>query len=91
MYPAKRVICAFGGAASLAKAVNRDVSRILRWTYPAERGGTGGSIPGGTKMLNTILAAAQERGISLTLNDLINPTPDTEIEVEEAAVKRAAA
>jgi hypothetical protein len=76
MYPAKRVIDAFEGAGNLANAIGRDVSRVHRWTYPKERGGTGGAIPGGTGMLRAILAAAKERGITLSLEDLINADPD---------------
>lgn len=69
--PAKRVIQAFGGAEELARAVGRDVSRIHRWSYPKGKGGTGGAIPGGSAMLALILSAAQQRGISLTLQDLV--------------------
>ena len=91
MYPAKRVIKAFGGTANLARAVDRDVSRILRWTYPPERGGTGGSIPGGTKMLQAILDASKERGIALTLSDLVDATPDSEVTEEASTDHQAAA
>ena len=77
MYPAKRVVDAFGGAGNLAKAIGRNVSRVHRWTYPEDRGGTGGAIPGGTKMLRNILAAAKQRGIDLSFEDLINPEQDS--------------
>lgn len=76
MNPAKRVIEAFGGPAKFAEAIGRDVSRIHRWTYPQDRGGTGGAIPGGTKMLQTILDAARTKGINLSLDDLVNADPD---------------
>lgn len=76
MNPAKRVIDAFGGAGNLAKAIGRDVSRVHRWTYPENRGGTGGAIPGGTKMLKKILALAKKRQIDLSLYDLVNDSSD---------------
>lgn len=69
--PASRAIEAFGGAAELAEAVGRSVSRIHRWTYPKSRGGTDGEIPGGTKMLTSILAAARDRQIPLSIGDLV--------------------
>jgi hypothetical protein len=80
MNPAKRVIEAFGGPAKFADAIGRNVSRIHRWTYPEGRGGTGGAIPGGTKMLQTILDAAKVRGINLSLDDLVNADPDPSAE-----------
>lgn len=43
--PAKTVIEKIGGADAVAKVTGRDVSRVYRWMYPRERGGTGGVIP----------------------------------------------
>ena len=66
--PAARVIAAFGGVQRVAAAIGRHSSRVHRWTYPVERGGTGGRIPGSA--VPKILKAAAERGIALTPNDL---------------------
>jgi len=45
MEPAKNIIELCGGVDAVAGIVGRDVTRIRRWTYPKERGGTGGLIP----------------------------------------------
>lgn len=73
--PADRVIAAFGGVQKLAKAIGRDPSRVHRWRYPVEKGGTGGRIPGSA--VPSILAAAARENIGLTANDLFAP-PVTE-------------
>lgn len=70
---AKRVIDRFGGPRRLArilKAIGRpkDPACIYRWTYPKERGGTGGIIP--TSAWNDVLFAARVEGILLTVEDL---------------------
>lgn len=67
--PAERAIKAFDGHANLAQVVGRDVSRIHRWTYPKERGGSDGLIP--SELQGVILAAARKRGLNLSADDLI--------------------
>ena len=42
----------------------RDITRVHRWTYPKDRGGTGGLIPADVQQL--LLDAAVKRGIELT-------------------------
>lgn len=42
---ASRVIAKVGSPRAVADALGCDVSRVHRWTYPKERGGTGGEIP----------------------------------------------
>lgn len=42
---AARIVDKFGGATALANLLNCHVTRIYRWTYPVERGGTGGLVP----------------------------------------------
>lgn len=76
MNPAARVIKAFGGPAKLAEILGRDPSRIYRWTYPEERGGTGGAIPGGGKTIKKILTAAEDRGIKLSAADCVDDSED---------------
>lgn len=43
--PAKSVINKFGGAEAVAAITGKSLSRVYRWMYPPERGGTGGTIP----------------------------------------------
>lgn len=65
--PARTVIDKFGGHQAVAEALNLDVSRVYRWTYPRERGGTGGHIP--AKQQVALLDAARARGIDLSPGD----------------------
>jgi len=43
--PARSIIQKLGGPNKVAKIAGRDISRVHRWTYPKERGGTGEVIP----------------------------------------------
>ncbi len=43
--PAKAIIAKFGGAPEVATVTGRSVSRVYRWMYPQDKGGTGGFIP----------------------------------------------
>lgn len=52
-----------GGYAVIAGWLKIDVSRVYRWTYPKERGGTGGIIP--AKHQQTLLEKAQAADIRL--------------------------
>lgn len=72
---AVRVIEKFGGARRLAvilKTVDPEnslnPSSIYRWTYPREKGGTGGVIP--TAALPLLIRAARMEGLFLTPEDL---------------------
>lgn len=80
MDPAKHVIDKFGGARACAAAIGLHVTSVHRWTYPEERGGTGGLIP--RKRERELLTAAQALGISLSPLDFVSagaepPTPAT--------------
>lgn len=72
MTVAERVIKKFGGPQAVAEIVGRDVSRIHRWTYPKERGGTDGRIP--QPCQGALLKAAREQGIDLTPADFFEPS-----------------
>jgi len=61
--PAEVVIEKFGGHRRLAGLINVSVSRVYRWNYPKERGGTGGLIP--QKHHGALLTAARAEGVSL--------------------------
>jgi hypothetical protein len=60
---AKHVIDKCGGFDAVAEMLGCHVSRVYRWTYPPERGGTGGIIPSGRQV--KLLKAARARGIEL--------------------------
>lgn len=67
---ASNIISKFGGAYKLSEVIGIDVSQIYRWTYPKEKGGTGGSIP--ARHFSTILNDAEKMGIKLSLEELIS-------------------
>lgn len=77
MNQAQRIIekCGGGdagrGVAIVAEITGIHRSRIWRWTYPKERGGTGGTIPSNHQQ--EILVRARERGIDLTPEDFFEP------------------
>ena len=62
------LIAKFGGARALAEAIGRDPASVYRWSHPKSRGGTGGRIP--PAAVPNILAAAKERGIAISAEEL---------------------
>lgn len=64
MEPAQTIIELCGGFRAVAQITGRDETRVRRWTYPKDRGGTGGLIPAECQVL--LMAAARERGLPLT-------------------------
>jgi hypothetical protein len=67
---ALHVIEKCGGSQVVADMVGVDVSRVYRWTYPKERGGTDGLIP--AQHQQTLLREARKRGIPLEPNDFFD-------------------
>lgn len=65
--PASTVLAKIGGVEVASKVTGKHVSRVYRWTYPREKGGTGGVIPhdDATKLLKY----AGENSIPLTAAD----------------------
>ena len=63
MEPAKTVIQICGGAKAVAQMIERDETRVRRWGYPKERGGSEGLIPSDIQV--RLLAEARRRGIDL--------------------------
>lgn len=65
--PARSVIEKIGGVDAVATVTGKHVSRIYRWTYPRNRGGTGGVVPhdDATKLL----IHAEKKGIALRASD----------------------
>lgn len=55
-----------GGVAAVSEMTGRDATRVRRWTYPKERGGSDGLIP--ADMQQVLMARAQERKIPLSPN-----------------------
>lgn len=68
MEPAKTIIEMCGGVEKVAEITGRDVSRVHRWMYPADRGGSDGIIPDGP--VRKLLKHAAVAGIPLTPKDL---------------------
>lgn len=73
MEPAQSIINLCGGYAAVAAMVARSEIRIRRWTYPKDRGGTGGMIP--TDMQKPLIEAAQAKGIALTPDHILYGVP----------------
>ena len=67
--PAEIVIARFGSAQRVAEALGVHVSRVHRWAYPRERGGSDGMIP--SRHHRPLLDAAKAAGIKLKADDLI--------------------
>lgn len=65
--PAEKIIAKFNGVPSLARAIGKTPAAVYRWTYPRERGGTGGYIP--TAQIAKIKDVADLLGIQLTAED----------------------
>jgi hypothetical protein len=63
----QRIITKLGGARVVADALKIAVTTVYRWTYPVNRGGTGGNIP--IKRMNQIIAYASKKGIRLSIKD----------------------
>jgi len=65
---ANRIIAKFGNARNLAKLLKMEPSAVYKWTYPVERGGTGGLVPAAS--LRKVMRQADLAGIELTQYDL---------------------
>ncbi len=74
--PAARVVEKCGGARAVAKMAGVHISRVHRWTYPKERGGTGGHVP--AKHQQAILDGARRLGVDLTPADFFSLPSDRE-------------
>jgi hypothetical protein len=73
MDPAKSILDRVGYETA-ARLTGKHISRIYRWTYPANRGGTGGVIPHGDAM--KLLVHARDAGLSIDELDFMrSPTP----------------
>lgn len=75
--PAKSVIEKFGGPQRVADITGRHVSRVHRWAYPRERGGTGGVIP--HDEAEKLLEFARQNGIAVGAEDFFARPPKGEV------------
>ena len=64
---AERVIRKLGGPVAVAELLGTSRQAIYKWTYPRERGGTGGYIP--AKRQLELMIRAKMVGIQLTKDD----------------------
>lgn len=67
--PAHGIIMKCGGYARVAGITGKSLTRVYRWTYPKNRGGTGGVIP--TNSARRLLEWAQREGIALAAADFL--------------------
>ena len=51
----------------VADALRIAATTVYRWTYPVERGGTGGVIP--IKRMHQMISYAQKKGVRLSIKD----------------------
>jgi hypothetical protein len=69
---AENVIAKCGGHQAVADMLGVDISRVYRFTYPKERGGTDGHIP--SKHQGRLLEEARKRGLKLRPADFFAPS-----------------
>jgi hypothetical protein len=58
------IITLCGGYKAVSEMTGRDETRVRRWTYPKERGGSDGLIP--SDVQQRLMDAARARGLPLT-------------------------
>lgn len=63
MEPASTIIALCGGFHAVAEMTGRTLTRVHRWTYPKDRGGTDGLIP--SDAAQALMTAASKRGLPL--------------------------
>lgn len=61
--PAHTIIRICGGFEAVARMTGREVTRVRRWTYTREKGGTGGLIP--SDIQPVLMKEARAQGIDL--------------------------
>lgn len=70
---AERVIVKCGGYQTVAKWLGLSLAQVYKFTYPREKGGTGGVIP--ARHQPTLLTIARENDIPLSPNDFFDLEP----------------
>lgn len=74
---ARRIISLFGSPYKMSQYVRVSPAQIYKWTWPKEKGGTGGLIP--AQAMAEVLRGARLAGILIGPDDLY---PDTELDIE---------
>lgn len=70
---ADSIIRKCGGHAQVAAWLGLSLTQVYRWTYPRERGGTGGLVP--ARRQAALLAKARQAGIDLDPADFFAADP----------------
>lgn len=70
MEPAKSILDRIG-METAARITGKSISRIYRWTYPADRGGTGGVIPHSDAL--KLLKYAQTKRLNIDASAFLQP------------------
>lgn len=70
MSAAERVIAICGGVKRTAELAEATENWVTRWTYPVDRGGTGGRVP--AKAQERLMRAAAEGLVALSPADFFN-------------------
>jgi len=65
--PAANLIKKSGGHNVVSKWTGATLTSVYRWTYPKDKGGTGGRVP--QDRIQTWIEAAKQHGIKLKLSD----------------------
>lgn len=73
MEPAKTIIAKLGGVSAVAEAAGVHFTRVYRWQWPSERGGTGGHIP--RWHIPALIEYAGKTGVDLSPSDFA-PVPE---------------
>lgn len=73
---AARVIEKAGGVGAVAEITGRSTVSVHRWTYPKEKGGTGGYVPRPAQ--KRLLEHFQNTDIPLTPDDFFDLSPEQE-------------
>ena len=84
--PASTVLAKIGGVEVASKVTGKHVSRVYRWTYPREKGGTGGVIP--HEDATKLLKHASENNLELVAADFFmvdDGPPSTALPASAAA------
>lgn len=68
--PAKSVIAKIG-ADKVAEVTGKHISRVYRWMYAKEKGGTGGFIP--PEDAKSLLAWARDNNLPLSAAEFLEP------------------
>lgn len=77
--PAYSIVCTFGGGKfsrgvqEVSRITGRDHSRIRRWMYPKDKGGTGGLVPSSAAPI--LFAEAQKRELPIEAADFFRVSP----------------